>query len=204
MKSNTYSIKAVIFDMGNVVLNVDHMVACKKLSEFSNLSKEKIYKKIIGTRLEDSFERGIISPHTFYKSVIERIDADISFNSFSSIYNDVFTTNNGMNETIIKLKDKVKILLLSNTNKLHFSWVNERFDILKNFNKRVLSYETGSRKPEKEIFLHALDILKYQPDEIIYIDDVPGFVEASKKLGMNTILFKSFSMFKFDLLRYFP
>ncbi len=108
MKSNTYSIKAVIFDMGNVVLNVDHMVACKKLSEFSNLSKEKIYKKIIGTRLENSFERGIISPHTFYKSVIERIGADISFNSFSSIFNDVFTTNNGMNETIIKLKDKVK------------------------------------------------------------------------------------------------
>jgi glucose-1-phosphatase len=203
MRSDNNSIRAVIFDMGNVVLNVDHMIACKKFSEFSYLSQEEIYKKIIGTRLEDSFERGIISPKTFYKSVTERIGVDIPFNDFSLIFNDVFSNNDEMHNTIISLKDEVKILLLSNTNKLHFSWVIERFDILKNFNIKVLSYEIGSRKPEKKIFLHALDILGYQPEETIYIDDIPGYVEASKKLGMNAILFRSFSTFKSALLKYF-
>jgi len=203
MRANINPIKAVVFDMGNVVLKVDHMIACEKFSEFSDLPKEEIYKKIIGTRLEDSFERGIISPHTFYESIIERIGVNISFDSFSAIFNDVFTTNNGMSEIIFKLKNKVKIMLLSNTNKLHFSWVDKKFNILRNFDERVLSYEVGSRKPEKEIFLHALNILEYKPDEILYIDDVEEFVYASKKLGMNAIIFRSFSMFKSELLKYF-
>ncbi len=203
MRVNINPIKAVIFDMGNVVLRVDHMIACAKFSEFSDLSKEEIYDKIIGTRLEDSFERGIISPHTFYESVVERIGASISFDSFCAIYNDVFTKNNGMSEIILKLKNKVKILLLSNTNKLHFLWVDKKFNILKNFNERVLSYEVRSRKPEKEIFLYALNLLEYKPDEILYIDDVVDFVDASKKLGMNAILFRSFSIFQSELLDYF-
>ena len=51
MRTNNNQIKVIIFDMGNVVLKVDHRVACKKFSSFSDLTKEDIYKLIIGSRL---------------------------------------------------------------------------------------------------------------------------------------------------------
>jgi HAD superfamily hydrolase (TIGR01509 family) len=203
MVDNLNQIKAVVFDMGNVVLKVDHMIACKKFSRFSDLSKEDIFKKIIGSSLEDSLERGLISPESFYESISKKIGVDISFDDFSNIYNDVFSTNDGMSEIIFELKDKVKIMLLSNTNELHFSWVDKKFSVLKNFNQRVLSYKIGARKPEKEIFLHALDVLDLMPKETVYVDDLEEFVKASGKLGMNSILFKSPSAFRSELLKYF-
>ena len=72
MKIYKNHIKALIFDMGNVVLNVDHMIACRKFSAGCNLSKEEIYNKIIGTSHKDSFKRGKIRSNFFYLSVLDR------------------------------------------------------------------------------------------------------------------------------------
>lgn len=195
-------IKAVIFDMGNVVLKVDHWVACEKFSQYSDLTKEEIYERIIGSSLEDLFERGRISPLAFYLSISKKIHVDMDFEQFSRIYNDVFFTNNGMSEVLKRLKKEVKILLLSNTNQSHFSWVDQKFSILKNFKERVLSYKVGFRKPEKEIFLHALDMLRFKPEETVYIDDLEEFVSASEKIGMNGIVFRSFSFFQTELANF--
>ncbi len=197
-------IKALIFDMGNVVLNVDHMIACRKFAEFSSLSDEEIYKNIIGTSLEDSFERGEISSNTFYLSVLEKICADIPFEDFNMIFSDVFSLNNGMTEVISRIKEKAGIILLSNTNKLHFSWVEKKFDVLKEFKVRVLSYEVGIRKPEKEIFIFALEKLGFKPEEVLYIDDVKEYINSAKELGINGILFESADGLVTELKKYFP
>lgn len=204
MKTGENHLKALIFDMGNVVLNVDHMKACRKFSEYTDFPEEEIHKKIIGTNLEDSFERGKVSINDFYVSVMDRIRADIPFKDFNIIFSDVFSLNAGMTDVISWLKGRARIILLSNTNVLHFSWVQEKFDVLKNFEKKVLSYETGTRKPEKEIYLYALDFLGCRPEEALYIDDIKDFIDSSKKLGMNGILFKSFPGFVSELKEYFP
>jgi glucose-1-phosphatase len=202
MRTSTQTIKAVVFDMGNVVLKVDHMIACDKFAQFSNFQKEKIFENMVGTKLEDRFERGMMTPQSFYESTIAKIGVNISFDVFSEIFNDVFCTNPGMSEIIGQLKKDLKIMLLSNTNALHFSWVDQKFDVLKNFKQRVLSYQVGARKPEKEIFLHALHLLGCRPEEVLYVDDLIPFVRASRQLGMHAILFRSFSSFHSELLQY--
>ena len=202
MIQSQHPIKAVIFDMGNVILKVDHMVACRKFAQFSSFSKEVIYSKLIGTKLEDSFERGFIEPEPFYEATAKKIGVDISFAQFSAIFNDVFFDHDGMPEVLLQVKKRVKVLALSNTNYLHYRWVEKKFKVMDNFEQKVLSFEMGYRKPEPEIYMKALDILQCRPEETVYIDDVEDFVKGARNLGLNGIVFKSYEYFKSELLKF--
>ena len=55
--------------------------------------------------------------------------------------------------------------------------------------KRFLSYELGLIKPDPEIYKVVLQKLKAQPQETLFIDDLPPNIKAAKALGMNGIVF---------------
>ncbi|GAA3739395.1 HAD family hydrolase [Salinactinospora qingdaonensis] len=78
----------------------------------------------------------------------------------------------------------VRTCLLSN------SWGNgyprERFG--ETFDAVVISGEVGMRKPEHQIFGHALDMVDLPPSECVFIDDIEHNVHAAVELGMTGIL----------------
>lgn len=43
------------------------------------------------------------------------------------------------------------------------------------------------RKPDKDIWQTALDFAQVAPEEVIYVDDRPVFIQAAKQLGLHTI-----------------
>ena len=59
--------------------------------------------------------------------------------------------------------------------------VDELFDVI------VDSSEVGERKPNPAIFRRAVDLLGLTPEEVLFLDDFPGNVEAAKALGMPAI-----------------
>ncbi|GLU49692.1 HAD family hydrolase [Nocardiopsis ansamitocini] len=78
----------------------------------------------------------------------------------------------------------VRTCLLSN------SWGNgypqERF--ADTFDAVVISGEVGMRKPEPEIFAHALELVGLPPEECVFIDDIEHNVTAAQELGMVGIV----------------
>ena len=44
-----------------------------------------------------------------------------------------------------------------------------------------------ARKPDKNIYLTALDLLQIKPEEAIYLDDRLVFIQAAEQFGINTI-----------------
>ena len=56
------------------------------------------------------------------------------------------------------------------------------------FDTVVLSGEVGMRKPEKEIFLHAVETLGLAPAECVFIDDMEANVAAAQACGMTGVL----------------
>jgi putative hydrolase of the HAD superfamily len=52
------------------------------------------------------------------------------------------------------------------------------------FDAVVISGETGMRKPEPRIFLHAATLLGLEPAECIFIDDIEANVQAAEAVGM--------------------
>lgn len=56
------------------------------------------------------------------------------------------------------------------------------------FDAVVISHEVGMRKPEPRIFLHAAELLGLQPQECVFVDDIPANITAAEGLGFAGVL----------------
>ena len=63
--------------------------------------------------------------------------------------------------------------------------------LYKNFDEIMVSCDVEIRKPNKKIYQLAVKKLNFSPKEILFIDNQKWNILPAKKLGMNTILFKS-------------
>ncbi len=174
--------------MGNVVLPFDYQIACRKLADKYDIDPDDIYNIIFKSGLTLKFEAGEISGMNFYKKCLELLKLQIDYNEFRNLWSDIFTENKDVSEIIVSLKKKHELILLSNTNEWHISFVRDRFDIINEFDKYVLSYEVGYMKPHPKIFEIAKTVALHK-DNIYYFDDIPEYVEAAKKSGIIAIQF---------------
>jgi epoxide hydrolase-like predicted phosphatase len=60
-----------------------------------------------------------------------------------------------------------------------------RFDEL--FDVLVISGEEGIRKPEPEIYAIAADRMQLTPDQLVFVDDLPGNLKPARTIGMATV-----------------
>jgi len=51
----------------------------------------------------------------------------------------------------------------------------------------VLSVEVGSHKPEERIYRVALDEIGAEPDEAVFVDDQPEYLDGAAALGIRTL-----------------
>lgn len=195
--NSIYNKKMIIFDLGGVVLQFDHMITSKKLADFSKYSSDEIYKKIFNSDLNKDYDCGKISSRDFYKRVMEILDIDIPFSLFKEFWCKIFWIDDSMEKFIRELKkNDYKLYLLSNTNELHFEHEINDFSIMKEFDEFFLSYKMGHRKPNKEIFLEVLERTGFDANNFIFIDDKKEFVDVARGLGFMGILFENLDLLK--------
>lgn len=181
-------IKAVIFDLGNVLVGFDRAKILERLGAAIGCGAEEFRRRYELADIEDRLERGRISPEALL-GWFRSQGFDGSFSEFRTLWSDNFHELKPVSRVFTALKGEARVLILSNTNKLHYEFLSEKFPFLRQADKAVLSYELGLRKPEAEIYRAALkaagDIL---PEEAVFIDDLMANIEAASALGINTIL----------------
>lgn len=188
------NIRCMIFDFGRVIGNFDHDEACNKLRSFCFLSTMQIHSLIFRTGLEKKYDKGEISSEEFYLKVKKAIKADesLTYEKFRGIWGNIFSKNQGMEEFLEKISEGRRLMLLSNTNYLHWRFIS-RMQIIKRFfptsDNLILSFREHSRKPETKIFLKAIRKSGYKPHEIVYIDDIEENVNVFRSLGGNGIVY---------------
>jgi len=190
-------IKLIIFDLGKVILDFSHRDIARGLAAFSTLAKYQDPAKIMdhmfnnGSKIINLYEEGRITTDDFFIYIKESFGLNISFPRFKKIWNEIFKENDGIDMLIERFKKDFMLFLLSNTNELHFEYVKEEYPVINKFDRWVLSYEAGIRKPEPEIFQIALNKAGVKPNETIFIDDIRENVEGAESIGINSVEFKS-------------
>ena len=196
-------IKAVIFDLGNVLIDFDHTIAAKRISGFTDKTPQEIFNLFFDSRLTGLFEEGKITPLNFFAEVKKMLNLKLNYNQFLPIWNEIFflSKNNQSVYNLVKiLKGRYKIALLSNINILHFEYLKKNFPIFHAFHNIVTSFEVGIRKPDPLIFKKALDLLQAQPQDAFYTDDRPEFTERASGMGIRGFVFTGIEQLKMDLL----
>jgi putative hydrolase of the HAD superfamily len=197
-------VEVILFDLGNVILPFNHFQIAEKLSPFVQRREfqdpQRIFSSLfdIEKGLINNFDVGKVSPQEFFQSVKESLDLSISFDEFTPIWNDIFLEDQEVSKIILSLKERVRLGLLSNTDPLHFNYILSKFPIMMAFDKWILSYEVGFKKPAIEIFQKAIEWASVEPQKILFIDDMKKHVDVAVSLGMQGIHFISASQLKRD------
>jgi glucose-1-phosphatase len=196
------NIRAVIFDLGKVLVDFDFQIAARKIYSLSGKNPKEIYDFFFNSPLTQSFEEGRISPEDFFVEVKKHLGLKISFNEFLPVWNGIFfltDENKKVYHLSKSLKKDYKVVLLSNVNVLHFEYLKQNFPVFDTFDHIFTSYEAGFIKPDPRIYQKVITALGCEPAEIFYTDDREELIAAANKLGLRGFIYRGFEQLKQDL-----
>ncbi len=196
-------VKAVIFDLGNVLIDFDHMIAAKKISAFTDKPPQEIFNLFFDSELTAAFEEGKISPVHFFSEIKKSLNLSLDYNRFLPIWNEIFffsEKNQQVYNLAGSLKRHYKIALLSNINVLHFEYLKKNFPVFGIFQNIITSFEAGTRKPDSLIYGQTLDLLGEAPEAAFYTDDRSELIKKASAMGMRAFVFTGIKQLKKDLL----
>jgi glucose-1-phosphatase len=185
-------LKCIIFDLGRVLIPFDFQRGYSLMSERCGLPPEEIRTRIRNLDIVNPYESGQVDTASFVAAVNSALGVSMPVQEFGDMWNAVFLPDTLIPEALLEeLKPRHRLVLLSNTNDLHYNMIDARYPILRHFDERVLSYKVGAMKPDPRIYLAAIAAARCAPEECFFTDDVPAYVEGAKKMGIDAVQFES-------------
>ena len=191
--------RAIIFDLGRVLVNFDFSRGYRALESLCPYRAEEIPKRLAATHLVEDFETGLVEPHAFVAQLEEILDLDIGYDPFCTIWSSIFAETLVPESLLVTLAARYRLLLLSNTNAIHFRMIRETYPLVRHFHEFILSYEVKAMKPRREIFERAIERAECRAEECFYTDDIAEYVEAARRLGIDAVQFRSASQLEGEL-----
>jgi FMN phosphatase YigB (HAD superfamily) len=184
-------IRTIISDLGKVVLWFDNKIFFRKIATYCSCPEERI-KDVINRRGEivELFDTGRMTPQQFYSRATGELNVSISCKDFFAAYCDVFWLNPPVIELYKKLRGKYRLILLSNTDVVRFSFIREKFPEILVFNAYVLSFEVGVMKPHPKIYQEALERAEAEAPACVFVDDMEENIRGAAEFGLKTILYQ--------------
>lgn len=181
-------IDTIIFDFGNVFINLD----------IENGYKQSLQQLKINTLPQDiiiinnAYETGKVSTETFVSFYAKKFP-HLSKKQLIDLWNIIlkdFPKQRLDFLKALKAEHKYNLILLSNTNELHINWIKEHvafYDEFKNcFDAFYLSHEIHLRKPNTDIFEFVLNNHQLKPEQCLFIDDNADNIATAKALDIKT------------------
>ena len=192
--------RAVIFDIGRVLIRVNVPRAMDGLASGISLSPQEVWSAIEKHPRFMDWQEGRISPRDWHLNLNKRLGTSFSFEQFSEIWSRALDPDPIHEDSLFeKLSKSYRLALLSNTDPLHMAHAEANFSFFRFFPNRVYSFRIGTSKPDALIYREALKACKVRAEEAVYIDDIAAYAEAARQLGMTGVVFQSPDQLQTDL-----
>ncbi len=185
------NIRAVIFDLGRVLVTVDfgrlrHKMEAQHLADPEVFTMERI------TRLPffKPLMEGRITPREFLIRFNSHFGVQWTFDTFSEVWCDIFGEEPGMRTFLEKIMSRYPVTLLSDVDPLHWNYLIRTYPWLTAIPRPVLSFQSGYMKPDPNCYIKAAEAVATPPEHCLFIDDRPPNVAGACAAGMQAVLFK--------------
>ena len=184
--------RAVIFDIGRVIIGVDMSRSIAALGEGEGLSDRQVMREMEADALWPDWQQGRMTPRDWHAHLSKKLHFSYTLEEFRAIWNSVLDPEPILPDLLFeRLAAKCRLALLSNTDPIHVAHIEASYPLVRHFHARVYSCRVGSCKPSAAIYHHALREVAALPDEAMFIDDVHENVLAAASLGINAFHFTS-------------
>jgi epoxide hydrolase-like predicted phosphatase len=194
------NIKSVIFDWGGVLIDDPAPGLMEFCAKALKVSKED-YIKAHG-KFEADFQKGLIREDAFWEQICRELN--VPKPNMHSLWAEAFKAAHVPRNSMFLMAASLqtngyRTAVLSNTEvpaMQHFHLQKyEMFDVA------VFSCLEGVKKPDREIYEITIKKLGSQPEQAVFIDDKPEYINGAKEVGINTILFQNIDQVKDELNR---
>ena len=195
-------IRAVFFDIGNVVLYFSHERMYRQLAAASGAPLADVRREISDRGLAVRYDRGEMTTAEFAEHLAALGGRPLDTDAFQRAATDIFTVNPGVESLVEALaRQDVELGVLSNTCEVHSTYVVDRFDVFRHFRHHVFSHRVGAVKPEAAIFRAAHEAAGCAPEACFFTDDRPEFVAAARRAGLDAETYRGARYLRSQLAR---
>ena len=187
--------KNIIFDLGAVIINIDFQKTFESFSKIGNTDVLQVLKKFEDHRILHRYETGEVDDKGFRNLIREEFGTQLSDDQIDDAWNALLLDiPQERIDLILKLKNKYRLFILSNTNAIHIKGVNTILNKttgipnLDNiFEKVYYSHEVLLRKPDVAIYEYLLRDKDLKASETIFLDDNLDNIKASERVGITSL-----------------
>jgi glucose-1-phosphatase len=192
---STSIIKAVVFDFGNVIINIDVEKTFSTFAELSFKSPSRVKHLFAEAEVFKKYETGFYSDEEFRDVIRQVLSYPLNDQEIDQAWNALLLdVPKKRLDFIEELRIKYPVYLLSNTNNIHIeqckAYFRNRFGITNFeliFNETFLSYKMGLWKPDYKIYDAVINKIGLKPQEILFLDDNQDNIDAASDLGIQCI-----------------
>lgn len=183
-------IKAIFFDMFNVVIKGDFFGTIDEYEKRFKVSKGEFYGTIHDFDGWKEFSLGKITQEEFYKRCSDRaINFRFDGDYFFELLKKNIQPNREMINFIKLLSQNYIIGIISNSPKEWYEALIEKTNLQNTIKVKAISGYLHARKPGSEIFIEALKRAGAKGNQAIYVDDRGDRIEGALKLGIKVVVF---------------
>jgi glucose-1-phosphatase len=188
------SIRTIIFDLGGVILDLDVPRTINAFAEMADITSAKA-ETIFHTSLEfNLYEKGGMTDQQFRDFLKFAYTPKSSDKEIDLAWNQMLRAIPVEKlELLEKLKTQYTVILLSNTNEIHLSYINQNLlpkesaGLDQYFHRAYYSHRMLKRKPDAEIFEQVLAENKLVPQQTLFLDDNLMNIKGAESVGIKTV-----------------
>lgn len=190
-------IKNIIFDLGNVLLDLDWERTERAFRDMLQEEYDAALLRYESERLFELLEVGRITPEEFVRKMQQATRRPIDEKRIIDSWNTILA---GLPPARLnwlrELGQKHPLYLLSNTNAIHIQWLHAHLQeqagmTIHDFNalfvKSYYSFKINLRKPNREIYEYVLADAGLRAEETLFIDDMEENILSARTVGLRTI-----------------
>jgi glucose-1-phosphatase len=186
-------LKTLIFDLGKVIVPFDFERGYQAMAERSGLDATDVRKRIAATQCVLPYETGQLETAEFVRTINRALGQNFTVDEFQELWSIIFLPETLLPEELfVTLKERYRLVLLSNTNDLHFNFIQKRYRLLRHLDEYVLSYKAKAAKPDHRIYQAAIRAAQCRPEECFFTDDIPEYVAGAQAAGIKAVQFQGY------------
>ena len=184
-------IKAVIFDVGGVLLRTEDLAPREKWAKRFKMGVWDFADEVFNSEAANKATLGLMDEGAAWLAAQQRFH--VLDSEMAQFRRDFFAGDRwdeSLLDWIISLRGKYRTAILSNAWLSARKFFERQAKVVQAFEEIIISAEEGLRKPQEEIYRRVVNRLNVLPREAVFVDDVVENVEAAKRMGLEAVQFK--------------
>lgn len=180
--------KAVVFDIGNVLLDFTYAKTVERIKQQSRLTEPELRVIFSQNDLFNRYESGQLSTPEYFSKIQELTGYSGSLDEFAEFFGDIFTEVPPMIAWNDELQNRgIPTYILSNTNEMSIRYIRKAFPFFSNFTGYAFSHEVRAMKPAARIYERIEEISGLRGADLFYMDDRIENVEGALARGWQAV-----------------